>query len=45
MERDKYCYECKGLGNDYYFDDNGELVSACNDCWVNQREENDNGNI
>lgn len=27
-----YCYECTGYGDDYYVDDNGELVSACDDC-------------
>ena len=26
------CYECTGLGDDYYFDENGELVSACDKC-------------
>lgn len=27
-----WCYECRGLGDDYYFDDQGELVSACDEC-------------
>lgn len=27
-----WCYECTGLGDDYYFDDDGELVCACADC-------------
>lgn len=27
-----YCYECTGYGDDYYVDDNSELVSACDDC-------------
>ena len=27
-----WCYECQGYGDDYYFDENGELVSACDDC-------------
>lgn len=26
------CYECSGLGDDYYMDENGEFVSACDDC-------------
>ena len=26
------CYECEGLGDDYYFDDSGELVCACQEC-------------
>ena len=29
------CYECKGYGDDYYTDENGELVSACDDCSFN----------
>ena len=28
------CYECRGYGDDYYIDADGELVSACTDCWV-----------
>ena len=27
-----WCYECRGLGDDYYFDKDGELVSSCDDC-------------
>jgi hypothetical protein len=26
------CYECTGYGYDYYIDDQGELVCACDDC-------------
>lgn len=26
------CYECTGYGDDYYLDEDGELVSACDDC-------------
>lgn len=29
------CYECKGYGDDYYFNDDGDLVSACDDCPFN----------
>ena len=29
------CYECKGNCDDYYIDDNGELVSACINCPFN----------
>lgn len=32
------CYECQGLGDDYYFDENGELISACEDCPFNDWE-------
>ena len=34
-ERAEICYECTGYGDDYYLDDNGELVSACDDCPFN----------
>ena len=27
-----YCYECEGYGNDYYEDENGELVCRCFEC-------------
>ena len=27
-----YCYECGGYGDDYYINNDGELVSACDDC-------------
>ena len=30
------CYECRGLGDDYYLDENGELVSACDGCPNNE---------
>lgn len=26
------CYECRGLGDDYRFDEDGELVSNCEGC-------------
>lgn len=35
------CYECTGYGDDYYLDENGELVSACDDCPLNQYIEED----
>ena len=37
-ERD-YCYECGGYGDDYYINDDGELVSACDDCPHNSANE------
>ena len=30
-----WCYECTGLGDDYYFDEDGELVCACDECVCN----------
>lgn len=38
-EYDEVCYECTGYGDDYYVDDDGELVSACSDCWVTHMQE------
>lgn len=35
------CYECQGYGDDYYIDDQGELVCACDDCWCNRSDEDD----
>lgn len=29
------CYECTGYGDDYYTDENGDLVSACDECPFN----------
>ena len=29
---DDICYECKGYGDDYYVDGEGELICACNEC-------------
>ena len=34
MDDDK-CYECRGYGDDYYIDEDGELQSACSDCVFN----------
>ena len=30
-----YCYECCGYGDDYYMDEDGELVCICPDCPMN----------
>lgn len=32
---DDHCYECTGYGDDYSTDENGELVSNCDDCPFN----------
>lgn len=29
---DDYCYECTGYGDDYYINDDGELVCRCPEC-------------
>ena len=40
---DDVCYECTGYGDNYYFDEDGEMVSACTDCWVMIMDEVENG--
>ena len=30
-----YCYECSGLGDDYYINDEGELENWCPHCSIN----------
>lgn len=30
-----YCYECSGYGNNYYEDEDGELVWHCPKCIMN----------
>ena len=35
------CYECTGYGDDYYIDEHGELVCACDDCSFNGRDLDD----
>ena len=35
------CYECTGYGDDYYYDDDGELVCACDGCWVTRERMKD----
>ena len=37
------CWECSGLGDDYYLDETGERVSACSNCPLNEYEEDDDG--
>lgn len=39
MNWDEVCYECMGLGDDYYLGDDGELVSACEECPFNGLKE------
>ena len=36
-----YCYECQGYGDDYYSDENGDLVCACDDCPFNGMEDDE----
>lgn len=30
-----YCYECSGYGDDYYMNEDGELVCRCPECLMN----------
>lgn len=30
-----YCYECGSYGDDYYFDDDGEMQCRCPECLMN----------
>lgn len=48
MEDDyDYCYECSGYGDDYYLDEDGELIWRCPECNMNpyrdEWEDRDNG--
>lgn len=29
---DDYCYECSGYGDNYYEDEDGELICRCFEC-------------
>lgn len=33
------CYECTGYGDDWYRNENGEWIHRCQECWVNEEEE------
>jgi hypothetical protein len=35
-----YCYECRGLGDDYSYDEDGDLVSNCEGCPYNEEAHN-----
>lgn len=32
---DDYCYECRGYGDDYFMNDDGELECRCSQCPMN----------
>ena len=36
-----YCFECRGLGDDYIINDEGELESWCDRCAMNQNKDDD----
>lgn len=37
-----YCYECTGYGDDYYMDEDDELVCRCFECMFNPWNNDDN---
>ena len=41
MTDEEICYECRGYGDDYYFDENGDLVCYCSECPFNPSKEED----
>lgn len=36
-----YCYECTGYGDDYYVDEYGNWICACDDCLYNPNRNDD----
>ena len=38
---DDICYECTGYGDDYYEDENGDLVCRCPECPNNMNDDTD----
>lgn len=41
MDGFDFCYECSGYGDDYYVNEDGELVCACDDCPCNLSRQDD----
>lgn len=39
-----YCYECSGYGDDYYMNEDGELVCRCPECLMNSNYDYRNSN-
>lgn len=37
LEENEFCAECSALGDDFYIDEDGELVDACYDCPIYRR--------
>ena len=38
MDEYDYCYECRGYGDDYFINDDGELECRCLTCPMNPVE-------
>lgn len=41
MDELDYCYECTGYGDEYYVDEEGELVCRCPECPFNPFRDDD----
>lgn len=41
MDPDEICYECTGYGDNWCIDEDGELVCACDECFVAEMEGED----
>lgn len=42
FDKSDYCYECQGYGDDYYEDEDGNLICRCFDgCWINQADDDE----
>lgn len=39
FDEDDYCYECGGYGDDYYINDEGEMVRRCPQCPFYKRDD------
>lgn len=39
MPKEDYCYECRSIGDDYMLDENGEMISSCEQCWITEQED------
>ena len=33
---ERHCYECRTYGDNYMYDGEGNLISACDDCFYNR---------
>lgn len=40
-EYEDHCYECEAYGDDYYTDEEGNMIPACDDCPYNEFNWND----
>ena len=43
-ELEQLCADCKAMHEDWYFDDNKQVVVKCDTCIANKDKDNDNSN-